>query len=235
MNLRSAHLLLGSALASVLVTVPVPGHDQTTAAVTHVPALAEAPIAEVDQAPPAAWPDDGNVFSPTSFGSFYPPEPDRRKLLSPLEGLPDGPANETGPSVQSNDPYQRFQFAIYAQSPVGELTNPVGLALGPDGSVSVADSNDNRIQHFGATGALLNAWGALGSGEGQFSYPTGISEAAAGTVYVAGSRNDRVQRSTGRAPSMLAAERSRLRWALPENVRLCCSLVYARQPELRTR
>ena len=89
-----------------------------------------------------------------------------------------------------------FLFAIGAQAPVGQFNRPSGVAVAADGTVYVADTWNNRIQRFSATGAFLGAWGSLGSGNGQFSSPSGVAVAADGTVYVADTYNHRIQRFT---------------------------------------
>ena len=59
--------------------------------------------------------------------------------------------------------------------------------MAPDGTVYVADSGNQRIQRFSATGAFLGAWGTGGSGDGQFLNPYDVAVAPDGTVYVADS------------------------------------------------
>ena len=79
----------------------------------------------------------------------------------------------------------------------GPFGSPEGLAVAGDGTiyltVYVTDSGDYRVQHFTADGVLLNQWGSLGSGVGQFEYPGGLAVAGDGTVYVADRGNNRIQ------------------------------------------
>jgi len=87
----------------------------------------------------------------------------------------------------------KFLFVIGAQAPVGQFNYPHSVAVAPDGTVYVADMDNNRIQRFSATGQFLGQWGFLGSGDGQFVYPDGIAVAPDSTVYVADTGNDRIQ------------------------------------------
>jgi DNA-binding beta-propeller fold protein YncE len=50
----------------------------------------------------------------------------------------------------------------------GEFSWPGGIAVGPDGSVYVADETNHRIQRFTPEGRLLGMWGEYGTGPGQF-------------------------------------------------------------------
>lgn len=81
-----------------------------------------------------------------------------------------------------------------AGSSDGQFNNPVYLASGPDGSVYVADTGNNRVQRFTADGAFLQSFGSPGAAAGQFNGPTGIGVGPDGTVYVADGGNNRVQR-----------------------------------------
>ncbi len=70
------------------------------------------------------------------------------------------------------------------------------IAIAPDGSVYVADTDFNRIQHFNGEGVFIGQWGHDGSGDGQFNEPSDIAIAADGSVYVADFRNNRIQHFT---------------------------------------
>lgn len=76
----------------------------------------------------------------------------------------------------------------------GQFDQPHGIAVGPDGTVYVADTDNNRVQAFGPSGAYVRAWGTNGTGNGQFRSPYGIAAGPDGTVYVADTTNSRIQR-----------------------------------------
>jgi sugar lactone lactonase YvrE len=99
-----------------------------------------------------------------------------------------------GVTTQQTQPYRVFQFAIGAQASVGQFNFPSGVAVAPDGTVYVADSDSHRIHRFSATGEFLGGWGTQGGGDGQFRAPRGVAVAPDGTVYVADTGNHRIHR-----------------------------------------
>ncbi|RXL75514.1 6-bladed beta-propeller, partial [Citrobacter sp. AAK_AS5] len=73
---------------------------------------------------------------------------------------------------------------------------PLGIAADSSGLVYVADSRNNRIQVFNASGAFVTAWGAFGTANGQFDLPSDIAIDSLGNVYVADAGNHRIQKFT---------------------------------------
>ncbi len=82
----------------------------------------------------------------------------------------------------------------------GLLQRPRAVAAAPDGSIYVADTGNNRIQHFDAQGNLLHVWGsysgpdAAQAADGTFNEPWGVAVGADGSVYVADTWNFRIQK-----------------------------------------
>lgn len=76
----------------------------------------------------------------------------------------------------------------------GQFRAPQGITVDAAGDVWVADSNNNRIQHFDSQGNFINQWGSFGSSNTQFSAPHGVAVGPDGSVYVADTGNYRVQR-----------------------------------------
>jgi DNA-binding beta-propeller fold protein YncE len=74
---------------------------------------------------------------------------------------------------------------------------PRATAVAPDGSVYIADSHFQRIQHFSADGRLIGYWGESEIEDGLAWHPQGIAVAPDGSVYVADSSNDRILRFSG--------------------------------------
>ncbi len=103
------------------------------------------------------------------------------------------------PTAVEDDPYtKQFINDLQARAAIaggeGGFSNPKNMALGPDGSLYVTDTNNHRIQKFDAARNFVQAWGGQGSAPGQFNEPWGIAVGADGSVYVADTWNHRIQK-----------------------------------------
>ena len=76
----------------------------------------------------------------------------------------------------------------------GWFATVTSLAVDRDGAVFVADFYNSRIQKFTADGGFLTAFGAKGSGAGQFFYVIAVAVAEDGTVFAADFGNNRIQK-----------------------------------------
>ena len=110
-----------------------------------------------------------------------------------------GAAQPIEPQV---DPYEKGWRDVAALEVIGstgqgqgQFQSPQGLAVGPDGSLYVADSLNQRIQKFDAQGQFAAALGGEGDSTlpGQFKEPWDVAVAPDGSVYVADTWNHRVQ------------------------------------------
>jgi uncharacterized protein (TIGR03663 family) len=77
-----------------------------------------------------------------------------------------------------------------------QFQQPKGIALGPDGNLYVADSQNHRIEVVTPDGKFVRTWGTKGKDPGQFNEPWGVAVSPQGTVYVADTWNHRVQEFT---------------------------------------
>ncbi|MDO8615317.1 MAG: NHL repeat-containing protein [Dehalococcoidia bacterium] len=71
---------------------------------------------------------------------------------------------------------------------------PRDLSVDADGNVWVADTGTGRVVKYGPDGSLIQPFGGMGSGPGQFKELTSIEIAPGGDIFVADSGNRRVQR-----------------------------------------
>jgi predicted membrane-bound mannosyltransferase/sugar lactone lactonase YvrE len=104
----------------------------------------------------------------------------------------------------------------------GQLNAPRGLAIAPDGSLYVADSHNNRIEHFDSTGNILQNIGKISPGcpyatippknvaIGTFCEPWGVAVSPDGKwLYVADTWNHRIQKFSTDGTPVKA-------WGIPE-------------------
>ncbi|HBG73908.1 MAG: hypothetical protein A2X25_03285 [Chloroflexi bacterium GWB2_49_20] len=109
--------------------------------------------------------------------------------------------------VTISDPYEAIKQQLTPDrvigrpgSEQGQFQSPRSIAMATDGSLYVADSRNNRIQHLAETGAVINSWGryadvAQGDAPGStFNEPWGIAVAPNGNVYVVDTWNYRIQK-----------------------------------------
>jgi DNA-binding beta-propeller fold protein YncE len=107
------------------------------------------------------------------------------------------------------DPYAAVTVQVAPEKTIGapgssegQFQSPRAIAVASDGSLYVADSRNNRIQHLTAEGRLINAWGSFADVSkgaapgGTFNEPWGIALGPDGSVYVSDTWNHRVEKFT---------------------------------------
>ena len=115
----------------------------------------------------------------------------------------------TASTVQP-DPYEQGKLSLPADLTFGvsgtsddQFNTPHGIAIAPDGTLYIADTNNNRIQHISADGRFLNSWGSFSdvtagnTPMGTFNQPWAVAVSPEGDfIYVADTWNHRIQKFT---------------------------------------
>ncbi|MCP4247075.1 MAG: 6-bladed beta-propeller [bacterium] len=93
--------------------------------------------------------------------------------------------------IQRFDPSGGFEHEW--RLPKKQAGKPVGLTVHPDGRIFVADTHYHRVLIYDDGGQLLDQFGEVGDGPGQFQLPTDVAVDAEGYIYVSEyNGNDRI-------------------------------------------
>ncbi len=87
-----------------------------------------------------------------------------------------------------------FADVLKGPAPEGTFNEPWDVAVGPDGSVYVADTFNFRIQKFSADGKFVKMWGYFGQAEKPEAFwgPRGLAFDSKGRLFVTDTGNKRV-------------------------------------------
>ncbi len=102
-------------------------------------------------------------------------------------------------------PSYKSKFGSHGSSN-GQFNYEHGVALDGSGNVWVADTENDRVQEFNASGTFIRQFGAVGTGNGQFKEPNGIAVTPEGNVWVADTNNNRIQEFSGTGEYIRQAE-----------------------------
>ncbi len=76
----------------------------------------------------------------------------------------------------------------------GELTSPVGMALGPDDrTLYVVDAARHEVKIFSTDGEMISSFGGRGDMQGEFYHPLGLAISNSDTLYVVDSFHFAIQ------------------------------------------
>jgi sugar lactone lactonase YvrE len=145
---------------------------------------------------PVLWraSDRGLQFSGAGLAPWSPPLPDSqavRHLAGDRTGLVAGDTAGTlwsRPTQACASPFDGQR----GRGP-GQLAEPRGLALSPDGIMVVADAMNHRLQFLSPSGICLGTVGGEGDLPGAFREPSSVAWADDGRLAVTDTWNGRVQ------------------------------------------
>ena len=75
----------------------------------------------------------------------------------------------------------------------GQLAWPGQVVIDSKDHFWVADTNNDRIEQFGAKGEYVSQFGKVGAGNGEFKVPRGVAVDSKGDIWVADTGNNRIQ------------------------------------------
>jgi DNA-binding beta-propeller fold protein YncE len=128
------------------------------------------------------------LFQTTCHGSF-----------NSLRGIAVSPANKVYVSDGGNQTVQVYDLAMHAtgrfsDQSFGSLNTVGGVVTDSQENIYATDFYNHRVVKFDKFGQQITAWGALGTGNGQFNNPYGIAIDGSDVLYVVDSANHRVQK-----------------------------------------
>jgi uncharacterized protein (TIGR03663 family) len=123
------------------------------------------------------------AFAPN--GTFYVADSRNHRILH---------FDQEGNFLRSFGAYGASDYTTQTLAPEGFFNEPWGLAVGPDGSVFVADTWNNRIQKFTPEGEFVTMWGQFGAAESRYHFwgPRGVAVDNQGRVFITDTGNKRV-------------------------------------------
>jgi len=133
----------------------------------------------------AFWFDAPRDIAFAPDGSFYVADSRNHRILH---------FDQEGNFLRTFGTFGASDYTTQTLAPEGMFNEPWGLAVGPDGSVFVADTWNNRIQKFSAQGEFITMWGQFGVAESRYHFwgPRGVAVDDQGRVFITDTGNKRV-------------------------------------------
>lgn len=100
--------------------------------------------------------------------------------------------NQKVHALDKNSGETLFTFGKAGSGP-GQMVHPTNLAIGPDDTVYISDTNNFRVQQFTLDGEFIRELGSVGTGFGQFARPKGLDVDRDGRLYVVDAAFQNVQ------------------------------------------
>ncbi|MFN5927421.1 MAG: flippase activity-associated protein Agl23 [Roseiflexaceae bacterium] len=141
---------------------------------------------------PIVWPLDRSHWGTTWRYLMYRDLPDTLTIGGrAMEGwvrkdLAGGGSVSTGSSIAT---YKIVAEQIFDVSALGSVR---GIAVAPDGSFVVSDTDNHQIVMYNADGTVRKQVGTRGNGNNQFLEPRGVAIGNDGSIYVADTWNARI-------------------------------------------
>jgi len=161
-------------------------------------AIEECPNLDTTQLPsllaPIIWPLDRSHWGTTWRYLMYRQLPDNltiggRAMQTWVRKDLAGGSSSGATSSAANATYKIVANRTITLNNVGGVR---GIAVGKDGSMAIADTDNHQIVLFGADGNERKRVGSKGNGPNQFNEPRGVAIGPDGSIYVADTWNARV-------------------------------------------
>ena len=143
---------------------------------------------------PILWPLDRSHWETTWRYLMYRQLPDdltiggRAMQTWVRKDLAGGSAN----SATSSTAVATYKIVAEQTISLTNVSNVRGIAIGKDGTIVIADTENHQIVIYGADGSERKRVGSKGNGSNQFNEPRGVAIGPDGSIYVADTWNARV-------------------------------------------